>query len=62
MHAKIAVVDNTVLTGSYNLSHAGETNAENLLELESAALADQFASYVDRVFARYASSAAAAPK
>jgi phosphatidylserine/phosphatidylglycerophosphate/cardiolipin synthase-like enzyme len=62
MHAKITVVDNTVLTGSYNLSHAGERNAENLLELENASLADQFVAFVDTVFARYASSPVAAPK
>jgi phosphatidylserine/phosphatidylglycerophosphate/cardiolipin synthase-like enzyme len=58
MHAKITVVDNTVLTGSYNLSHAGEENAENLLVLDSASLADQFVGYVDSVFARYASAPA----
>ena len=62
MHAKIVVVDNTVLTGSYNLSHAGEENAENLLVLDSAPLADRFAAYVDAVFARYASSPAPAPQ
>jgi phosphatidylserine/phosphatidylglycerophosphate/cardiolipin synthase-like enzyme len=62
MHAKIVVVDNTVLAGSYNLSHAGEENAENLLELDSAPLADRFVAYVDAVFARYAPTRAAAPQ
>jgi phosphatidylserine/phosphatidylglycerophosphate/cardiolipin synthase-like enzyme len=62
MHAKITVVDNTVFTGSYNLSHAGEDNAENLLELDSAPLADRFVQFVDTVFARYAQTPAAAPK
>ena len=62
MHAKITVVDNTVLTGSYNLSHAGEDNAENLLALDSAPLANRFVEYVDAVFARYAQTPAAAPK
>ena len=57
MHAKVTVVDDTILTGSYNLSHSGEENAENLLELVSAPLADQFAAFVDRVYARYASVA-----
>ena len=57
MHAKITVVDDVVLTGSYNLSHSGEDNAENLVELHNAALADVFAQYVDRVFARYGPSA-----
>ncbi|HEY9288542.1 MAG TPA: phospholipase D-like domain-containing protein [Candidatus Dormibacteraeota bacterium] len=53
MHAKIVVADNTVFTGSYNLSHAGEDNAENVLELDSGPLADQFVSFVDAVFAHY---------
>jgi phosphatidylserine/phosphatidylglycerophosphate/cardiolipin synthase-like enzyme len=62
MHAKITVVDNTVFTGSYNLSHAGEDNAENLLALDSAPLADRFVEFVDAVFAHYAQTPAAAPK
>jgi phosphatidylserine/phosphatidylglycerophosphate/cardiolipin synthase-like enzyme len=62
MHAKIAVVDNTVLTGSYNLSHAGEENAENLLELDSAPLAEQCAAYIDMVFARYAKDPVPTPQ
>ena len=57
MHAKVTVVDDTILTGSYNLSHSGEENAENLLELVSAPLADQFAAFVDRVYAHYATAA-----
>jgi phosphatidylserine/phosphatidylglycerophosphate/cardiolipin synthase-like enzyme len=60
MHAKVTVVDNTVLTGSYNLSHAGEENAENLLELDSAPLADRFVAYIDEVFARYTAAPLAA--
>jgi phosphatidylserine/phosphatidylglycerophosphate/cardiolipin synthase-like enzyme len=62
MHAKITVVDNTVFTGSYNLSHAGEDNAENLLVLDSAPLADLFVTFVDTVFARYAQPSPAAAK
>jgi phosphatidylserine/phosphatidylglycerophosphate/cardiolipin synthase-like enzyme len=62
MHAKITVADNTVLTGSYNLSHAGEENAENLLELDNGALADRFVEYIDRVFARYSATPATAAK
>ena len=62
MHAKITVVDNTVFTGSYNLSHAGEDNAENLLQLDGAPLADRFVEFVDAVYARYAQTPAAAPK
>jgi phosphatidylserine/phosphatidylglycerophosphate/cardiolipin synthase-like enzyme len=53
MHAKITVVDDVVLTGSYNLSHSGEDNAENVVELKNAALADVFAKFIDHLFDRY---------
>lgn len=53
MHAKVTVVDDVVLTGSYNLSHSGEDNAENLVELKNAALANAFAQFIDGLFDRY---------
>jgi phosphatidylserine/phosphatidylglycerophosphate/cardiolipin synthase-like enzyme len=53
MHAKLAVIDDVIFTGSYNLSRSGERNAENVLEIEDAALADRLAGYVDEVRARY---------
>ncbi len=61
MHAKITIVDDTVLTGSYNLSHSGEENAENLIEFNSAGLADLFVAFVDRVYTRYAASSSPIP-
>jgi phosphatidylserine/phosphatidylglycerophosphate/cardiolipin synthase-like enzyme len=53
MHAKVCVCDDTVFVGSFNLSHSGEENAENVLEIEDAELADRMASYVDAIRARY---------
>jgi len=53
MHAKVTVADDTVFCGSFNLSRSGEHNAENMVEFEDAALADQLAAYVDAVRARY---------
>src|SRR5205807_10023973 len=53
MHAKVTVCDDTVFIGSFNLSHSGETNAENVLEIEDAALAERMAGFVDSVRARY---------
>jgi phosphatidylserine/phosphatidylglycerophosphate/cardiolipin synthase-like enzyme len=53
MHAKVVVCDDTVFTGSYNLSHSGEENAENVLEIEDAALAERLAGYVDEIRSRY---------
>lgn len=53
MHAKVAVVDDTVFAGSYNLSRSGEENAENVLEIEDRPLADRLAAWIDSVRARY---------
>ncbi len=53
MHAKILVTDDYVYVGSFNLSHSGESNAENVVQIGSSALADMCASYIDRVAAHY---------
>jgi len=53
MHAKILVADDYVYVGSFNLSHSGESNAENVLQIESAAVADTCAAYIDKIAARY---------
>jgi phosphatidylserine/phosphatidylglycerophosphate/cardiolipin synthase-like enzyme len=53
MHAKVTVADDTVFAGSFNLSRSGEQNAENVLEVHDAALADQAAAFVDAVRTRY---------
>ena len=53
MHAKVTVVDDMVFVGSFNLSRSGERNAENVLEIEDSALAEQLAAYVDGVRSRY---------
>lgn len=53
MHAKVTVCDDYVFIGSFNLSHSGEQNAENVLEFRDAALADRMAAYIDSVRALY---------
>src|SRR6476661_10676464 len=53
MHAKIVVADDVVFVGSFNLSHSGEKNAENVLEIADAALADRLAGFIDGIRARY---------
>jgi phosphatidylserine/phosphatidylglycerophosphate/cardiolipin synthase-like enzyme len=53
MHAKVTVCDDTVFVGSFNLSHSGEQNAENVLQFEDAELAGQMATYIDAVRAKY---------
>jgi phosphatidylserine/phosphatidylglycerophosphate/cardiolipin synthase-like enzyme len=53
MHAKVTVADDAVFTGSFNLSHSGEQNAEDMLEIHDPDLADRLAAYVDEVRGRY---------
>ena len=53
MHAKIAVADDVVFLGSFNLSRSGEENAESVLEIHDRATAEQMASFVDEVRGRY---------
>jgi phosphatidylserine/phosphatidylglycerophosphate/cardiolipin synthase-like enzyme len=53
MHAKVCICDDTVFVGSFNLSRSGEKNAENVLEINDASIAEQLAGYVDEVRARY---------
>jgi phosphatidylserine/phosphatidylglycerophosphate/cardiolipin synthase-like enzyme len=53
MHNKVLVIDDTVITGSYNFSRSAEFNAENILFLESPALAEQYSGYIDHLIAKY---------
>ena len=53
MHAKITVADNVAFVGSFNLSHSGESNAENVLEIRDAKIADELAAFVDEIRALY---------
>ena len=53
MHAKVTVADDVVFLGSFNLSRSGELNAENVLEVENADLADRLAVFVDGIRGRY---------
>lgn len=56
MHNKTLVIDDTVVTGSYNFSHSAEQNAENLLMLTNPALADAYSAYIDHLMAKYSGS------
>ncbi|MDQ3067422.1 MAG: phosphatidylserine/phosphatidylglycerophosphate/cardiolipin synthase family protein [Actinomycetota bacterium] len=53
MHAKITVADDISFIGSFNLSHSGESNAENVLEIKDAGIADRLAAFVDEIRALY---------
>lgn len=53
MHNKVIVVDETVITGSYNFSHSAELNAENILFLDSPTLAEAYSRYIDHLLEKY---------
>ena len=53
MHNKVLVIDNTVITGSYNFSHSAELNAENILLIDSAPFADTYSRYIDHLKVKY---------
>lgn len=53
MHNKTIVVDDTIMTGSYNFSHAAQENAENILRIESPALAERIVAYTRHLCERY---------
>jgi len=54
MHNKVLVIDDTVITGSYNFSRSAQFNAENILFMESAPLADTYSAYIDHLKSKYA--------
>jgi len=55
MHNKVLVIDDTIITGSYNFSRSAEFNAENILFIESAPLAEAYGAYIDHLIQKYRS-------
>jgi phosphatidylserine/phosphatidylglycerophosphate/cardiolipin synthase-like enzyme len=53
MHAKVTVADDVAFLGSFNLSHSGEMNAENVLEIADPALCAQLAEFIDEIRSGY---------
>ncbi|MGH8163634.1 MAG: phospholipase D-like domain-containing protein [Rhodanobacteraceae bacterium] len=51
-------MDDTVITGSYNFSRSAEFNAENILFIESAALAERYSSYIEHLMQKYGNKTA----
>jgi phosphatidylserine/phosphatidylglycerophosphate/cardiolipin synthase-like enzyme len=62
MHDKMLVVDDTVITGSYNYSRSAELNAENILFIDSRPLAAEYCAYIDRLIAKYGPPPATSPE
>jgi phosphatidylserine/phosphatidylglycerophosphate/cardiolipin synthase-like enzyme len=53
MHDKLVVVDDAVLTGSYNFSLSAQHNAENALLIRNAKIADRYRAHVEKIVAKY---------
>jgi phosphatidylserine/phosphatidylglycerophosphate/cardiolipin synthase-like enzyme len=53
MHNKVLLIDDTVITGSYNFSRSAQFNAENILFIESAPLAETYSRYIDHLKSKY---------
>ena len=53
MHNKVLVIDDTVITGSYNFSRSAQFNAENILFIESPPLAEAYSAYIDHLKQKY---------
>lgn len=58
MHNKVVVCDDAVVTGSFNFSRNATLNAENILVLHDAAVADQYSQYIDQLVAQYSQTSA----
>jgi phosphatidylserine/phosphatidylglycerophosphate/cardiolipin synthase-like enzyme len=56
MHNKVLVIDDAVTTGSYNFSRSAEFNAENILFIDSAQLAETYSGYIDHLIQKYRKS------
>jgi phosphatidylserine/phosphatidylglycerophosphate/cardiolipin synthase-like enzyme len=53
MHNKLVLADDTVITGSFNLSNHAMGNAENVLLIKDTVLAQQYRAYLAAVIAKY---------
>jgi len=56
MHNKLVVADDRVIMGSFNLSNHAMGNAENVLLIKDAALAQQYETYLTALIAKYRAS------
>jgi phosphatidylserine/phosphatidylglycerophosphate/cardiolipin synthase-like enzyme len=53
MHNKLVIADDTVVTGSFNLSNHAMGNAENVLLVNNTAFADRYEAYIRNLIASY---------
>jgi phosphatidylserine/phosphatidylglycerophosphate/cardiolipin synthase-like enzyme len=62
MHNKVMVLDDTVITGSYNFSRHAQANAENIVYMTSPAVAKTYRDYIHRIMTQYKGQDANASK
>jgi phosphatidylserine/phosphatidylglycerophosphate/cardiolipin synthase-like enzyme len=53
MHNKVLLIDDTVITGSFNFSRSAQLNAENILFIKSPPLAEAYSAYIDHLVEKY---------
>jgi len=53
MHNKVLLIDDTVITGSFNFSRSAQFNSGNILFIESAPLAEAYGVYIDHLKQKY---------
>jgi phosphatidylserine/phosphatidylglycerophosphate/cardiolipin synthase-like enzyme len=53
MHNKLVLADDTVIMGSFNLSNHAMGNAENVLLIKDAKIAQQYGTYLTDLIAKY---------
>jgi phosphatidylserine/phosphatidylglycerophosphate/cardiolipin synthase-like enzyme len=53
MHNKLVVIDDQVITGSFNFSTSATHNAENVVFIQGKDIADQYEKYVDDLLQQY---------
>jgi phosphatidylserine/phosphatidylglycerophosphate/cardiolipin synthase-like enzyme len=53
MHNKLVVIDDLVITGSFNFSISATHNAENVVFAQGKEIADQYEKYVDALIKQY---------
>lgn len=62
MHNKVMVLDDVVITGSYNFSRHAQKNAENMLLIKSQPLAQTYLDYISSIMDKYRGAGTEVPE
>ena len=61
MHNKVMVLDDVTITGSYNFSRHAQQNAENVVLIQSPALAETYRDYIQGLITKFSAQPKPAP-